>query len=192
MYFCRDDSPMQSYRSMLRETLIRAPRMQQLAVRDGTIKQPSSHHISPPASMRPYHLSSLVYLEFIDGLLLADWTYLLTAAAPPVFAAQLTHLALRVHWRNRAAAAALLPSLPSLYPSLTHVHIGVQDRWSSGPPTVSAEWDAALRAVRAAVGSAWCESVHNVVACREDIVWLRSAGLSMQVPQLEWLDWIGH
>ena len=142
-----------------------------------------------PSSTGPSPLSSLVYLEFIDGLTLTDWTYQLDATSPPVFAAQLTHLALRVQWQDRAAATARLPSLPSLYPSLTHVHVGAQGKRSDGdaPDDLMgecAEWDAAVWTVRGVVGSAWCESVNYVVAWREDVAWRRRAGLLMP----EWFD----
>lgn len=135
----------------------------------------------PSLGVAATQLSSLVYLDFLNGLTLADFAYLLTAASPPTFATRLTHLALRVHWRDREAAAVLLPSLPSMYPSLTHVHIGVQSQASKAELGQCGEWDAAVRGVRVAVGTAWCDSAEDVVACREDVVWRCSVGLPAQV-----------
>ena len=177
--FYTADHNQDSRRCHMRDMLARAPRMQQLAITDYNLKRTESDRATvifpPPAA--PSALSDLTYLEFINSLALADLSYLLDAASPPVFAAQLTHLALRVHWRNRAAAALLLPSLPTLYPSLTHVHVGVQGKLNNGPLTVCAEWDAAVETMRAAVGSAWCENVDDVVSCREDVAWRHTVGL---------------
>ena len=44
-----------------------------------------------------------------------------------------------------------------------------------------AEWDAAVIAVRAAIGPVWRDSVDAVTACREDVEWRRSVGLPQQV-----------
>ena len=93
------------------------PRMQQSAVSH----QVRLDNVLAPPSAAPAALSSLVYLELLYTLTLADCRYLLTPASPPCFAAQLTHLALRVSWGAGADVAALLPSLPVMYPSLTHV-----------------------------------------------------------------------
>ena len=137
-------------------------------------------HVFPPPDTQPSPLSNLVYLDFLNGLTLADLTYLFDRASPPNFAGQLTHFALRVHWTDRAAAAALLLSLPSLYPSLTHVHVDVKSKQNNGRLPECAEWDAAVRVVRAELDSAWCDSVDEVMACREDVAWRRSVGLAAQ------------
>ena len=136
-----------------------------------------THHVFPPNSVARITLSSLVYLDFLDGLTLADITYLLDATSPPVFATQLTHLALRVQSFDRADAAALLPSLSTMYPSLTHVHIGVHDKLDGERLDECAEWDAAVQKMKGEVRSAWCDSVGGVVCWREDVAWRRSAGL---------------
>ena len=73
-------------------------------------------------------------------------------------------------------AARWLPSLPSMYPSLTHVHVGVQCEPSRSDRVPCAEWDAALLDVRTKLSSVWCDSVDDVVACREDVAWRRSVG----------------
>ena len=154
--------------------LLRAPRMQQLAVfdtRHASRGRPRTSTVFPLLSAAPSSLSQLVHLEFVEGLTLADLRYLLSPSSPPVFTAQLTHLALRVHWQDRAAAAALVSSLPSMYPSLTHVHVDVEGKLNNRPLDECAEWDAAVRMVRTAVGSAWCDGVEDVIACREDVVW---------------------
>jgi len=159
----------------IRSVLTRAPQMRQLAICFKRTASDLPSHVFPPAASSA--LSRLVHLEFLDSLTLADLTYLLTPTSPPVFATQLTHLALRVNWYDRTAAAALLPALPSMYPSLTHVHIGVEGKWNSQQLTASVKWDVAVRLVRAAVGSAWCDSADEVLACREDVMWRRSIGL---------------
>ena len=127
-------------------------------------------------------LPSLVYLDILDGLTLADLTYLLDPVAPPRFAAQLTHLALKVHLRDRAAAAALLPSLSSTYKSLTHVCVGVQSDTRSERLDECPAWHEAVERVTGVVGSFWCASVDDVVAWREDVIWRRGAG----VPEKQW------
>ena len=164
--------------------LERIPRkIQQLAlsrITDGTHSFARSYSAFKPAETKPDVLSHLSYLEFVDDLAFVDLAYLLAVRSPPTFAAQLTHLALRVHWQDRLKAAALLPSLPSMYPSLIHVHISMQPRPQRGRVDECVEWDAAIQAVRAAMGSAWCASVDDVMAWREDVVWRRGAGLSGQ------------
>jgi len=135
---------------------------------------------SPHAEAGPA-MTQLTYLDFLHGLTLADLTFLLTASSPPAFAAQLTHLALRVHWQDRAAAATLLPSLASTYPSLTHVHVGVQSAPSAKRLALCSAWEEAVRAVRVAVGPAWCASVADVALLREDVAWRREVGLPTEV-----------
>ena len=132
-------------------------------------------HIFPPPAVALATLSSLVYLDFLHGTTIADWRYLLTAASRPCFAAQLTHLALRVWWEDQAVVADLLPSLPVMYPSLTHVHVGVQGKQSDEPLAVCEQWDA-VQEVQAAVGGAWRDAA-DVVACRDDVVWRRGMGV---------------
>ena len=86
-----------------------------------------------------------------------------------------------MQWNNRAAAAALLPSLTSMYPSLTHLHVGVQGKPRGEPLDPCVVWDAPVQLVRAAEGLAWCGRVENVVAWREDVAWRRGAGLPLQL-----------
>ena len=86
----------------------------------------------PPFTARvstgPCVLSSLVCLEFLNGLIHTHLAGLLDAAAPPTFAAQLTHLALRVRWQDRSPVLPYrCPLYHRLYPSLTHVHVGVDE-----------------------------------------------------------------
>ena len=121
-----------------------------------------------------------ILFDYPRGGPLADWAILLTASSPPVFAPRLTHLAICIHAQDRAPAAAFLPSLPAMYPSLTHVHVGVQAMRYASVVTQCAEWDVAVQAVRAAVGSAWCESVDDVVAWRADVALKRIAHESAQ------------
>ena len=171
-------------REEVRVMLTHAPRTQQLALSvNDTLRvkwrlmSDNGCHIFPSGSTLSSPFSGLVYLEFLDGLALADLTYLLDATSPPVFADQLTHLALSVQRKDRAAAAALLPPLSSIYPSLTHAHVGVEGVRIGEQLTEWAQWDTAVRAVRAAVGSAWCDRASAVVACRDDVAWRRSTGL---------------
>ena len=187
------DSNRRKWRTIIRSCgLLRCTLpMQQLTLCDERINQhmydkDRSSHVFPAAGADSADLTRLTYLEFVDSLALVDLTYLLTPTAPPVFARQLTHLALRVQWNHRAAAAALLPSLPSMYPSLTHVHVGVQGKLHGEPLEPCVVWDAAVQLVRAAVGLAWCDRVDEVMAWREDVAWRREAGLPLQL----WLPFI--
>jgi len=176
---CCGTNDNQYVRAMARDVLTRAPRMQQLAISDGSDVWNGTAGISsifPPATGTPSPLFQLVYLESLAGLSVADWTYLLTTSSPPVFAAQLTHFALGVHWQHRAAVAALLHTLPSMYPLLTHVHIGVYHTGNEQLAGCS-EWDAAVQTVKTALGAVWRDSADEVVACREDVAWKRSVGL---------------
>ena len=103
--------------SIRMDLLAQATQLQQLAVYDERRWKRSSTAaacIFPPLSATCVALPRLVYIEFLDGLTLADLAYILTPSSPPAFAPQLTHLALRVYRRYRAAAAALLLSLPSM------------------------------------------------------------------------------
>jgi len=163
--------------------LNQASRIQQLSIADEVHRRQQSTRlpfIFPLPSAAPFPLSRLTYLDFLHGLTLVNLTSLLAAKSPPIFAAQLTHLALRVHSDDRRAAAASLSSLPSLYPSLTHVHIGVQDKLSDEQSSECVVWDAVMQRVRAAVGAAWCDSADDVVAWREDVMWRREVGLPLQ------------
>ena len=86
--------------------------MKRLSIADGNIVGAHTdrvEHIFPPPAVALATLSSLVYLDFLHGTTIADWRYLLTAASRPCFAAQLTHLALRMQWEDREAVAVLLP-----------------------------------------------------------------------------------
>ena len=172
----------------LRTVWVRAPRcLQQLSVSYRTLDRLDNYgaHVFPPpstpmsSSFSPAvsALSNIVYVDFIDGLTARDWKYLLTPNTPPVFAAQLTHLALRLHAKNRVAAAPLLPSLPVIYPKLSHVHIGVLAWRDNGRVADCPPWDAAVRAVRAEFDTAWCDNANEVVAWREDVQWRRAVGL---------------
>ena len=178
------DDQRDNRRDNMYQSIMRAPHsVQQLALSNGNAMRTDkerTHHVFPPTAAATF--SHLVYLEFLDGLTLADLAYLLDHTAPPIFASQLTHLALRVHWMERRAAATLLPSLPSMYPSLTHMHIGVWGKPQNAQVVDCAVWNEAVESVRAAVGSAWCDSTAAVVSCREDVVWRHSAGL----PAEEW------
>ena len=172
---------------VLRDTLQRCPRMQQLSIahdkNNDWFRIDPVEHVFPPPSNTPTALSSLVYLDFLRGATLNDCRYLLASASPPCFAAQLTHFALRVRWLNREAVAELLPSLPAMYRSLTHVHVGVEGKSNNEPLAECEHWDAAVQAVRAIVGGAWRDSVDDVLACRADVAWRHSVG----VPAQEWL-----
>ena len=161
-----------------------APRMEQLAIinrddgSDGDVycdDDFDSWTLFPQPSAAPTALSQLTYLEVDNCLPLADWHYLLNSSSPPIFAARLTHLVLRVRRWHQAAVALLLPSLPSMYPSLTHLHIG--ELLGDFSLARHVKWEAAKRAVRAAVGAAWCDSAADVVAWREDVAWRRSVGV---------------
>lgn len=182
---CIDSNWSGNSREQMCRLLTSAPRsVQQLSLSDSRVDRTDvdrAQHVFPPPRIVSASLSNLVYLDFIDGLTLDDWTYLLTPTSPPMFAVQLTHLALRADWEDRAAAAALLRSLLSMYPSLTHVHIGVQPKPGNERLAECAEWDEAVQAVRAAVGYAWCDSAADVLVCREDVAWRRSVGLPAQM-----------
>ena len=160
-----------------------SPHMRQLVIEDDKPKWTSkarSYHLFPEPSAVPASLSQLTYLELLVGLQLVDLHYLLNTSSPPSFAAQLTHLALGVQYDVRAAAATLLPSLPVMYSSLTHLHVGRQSM-EHELVIVCALWDAAIQAVRTAVGGVWCEEAWDVVACREDVAWRRSVGLPVEL-----------
>ena len=169
------------------KALLSAPRMQQLSV---SAKPNAGEHFVQvfllPVAAVPAAQFNLVYLGFPDGLTHADLTYLLTAAAPPVFAAQLTHLALKLHYQeNKTAAAALLPvgafTVPVAHTRACGRAGYAEGWWLTGRGNREcAEWDAAVQALRAVVGSAWCERVTDVVACREDAAWRRNIGLPAQ------------
>jgi len=173
-----DEDGEQRSREKIAQLLRNAPPMQQLTVADVRISRTYSaavNSVFSPAVASPACLSTILYLEWCEGLTLADWTYLLTPTSPPIFAGQLTHLALAVQRDDVGAAAAELPSLPAMYPALTHVHVGVQ--FEKEQRTGCAEWDAAVQAVRSALGAAWCDSADGVLAWREDVAWKRSVGI---------------
>ena len=95
----------------------------------------------------------------------ALWAYLLTPTSPPGFAQQLTQLTLRIDFADKQSAAALLPALPAMYPSLTRLWVGELKRDAQQKQRLlleqqtldapCAEWDAAVCALRTAVGAAW-------------------------------------
>ena len=190
-FVCTERRPAEWSGPAITDMLERAARIQQLSISYPDNDKPAGDFISPvfpPTSALFPGFARLSYLDYIDGLTLADITYLLTSSSPPVFAAQLTHLALRVHEWDRAEAAILLTSLPSMYQSLTHVHVGVLDRWKHARLADCIEWDVAVQSVRAAVGTAWCTSVDDVVAWREDVAWRREAGLPAQSRLADWRE----
>ena len=89
-------------RRQMATVLLRAPpNIRQLSLSDGRFNRVKSHRansIFPPRSAAPRVpaiLSHVVYLDFLDGLTIVDLVDLLSPMSPPVFAAQLTHLALR-------------------------------------------------------------------------------------------------
>ena len=169
-------------RSRLNYSLVCVSRpLQQLAINDPAYYFRGGDGSFASGAPGAAAISGIVYFEWVEGFTRAGLTELLTPSTPPVFAAQLTHLALRVHLYNRAAAAALLSPLPSMYPSLTHVHIGVEGKIRGGQSDQCVEWDAAVQSLRAALGSAWCVSTAEVIACREDVAWRRSMGLPLQM-----------
>ena len=115
-----------------------------------TINGATNSLLLGPSVDTPAALSHLVYLGFFHDLTLADLTYLLDDEFSTVFAAHLTRLRLRVHQEDKTAAAVLLPSLPSMYSSLTHTSMGVQPKWSTERPSERLAWDAAVWLLRAA------------------------------------------
>ena len=182
---CKPDS----VREQMRHTLMRAPSMQHLTLSivdsDGT-----GACTVFPSPVETSSLSQLVYLQFHNGLTLADLRYLLTSSSPPQFAARLQTLTLRVRDEDRSAAASLLPSLPLTYPSLTRANVGLQRQPRIAVKTVCAVWDAAVMSLQLGLGSVWCVDSCDVVCWRDDVVWRRSAGLhhkclAMLVPLCE-------
>ena len=138
--------------------------------------------LEPFPSLLRLHVSCgyhFVHLKYPNSGGLADWANLLNVSAPPVFAPRLTHLSIRLYSHDTTAAAAMLPSLPAMYPSLTHVHVGVQDAYDAYN-VQGVEWSVAVQAVQAAVGSAWCENEADVVSWRDDVAETCKAGLTAQ------------
>ena len=119
-------------------------------------------------------LPELTYLQFTSGLLTQDIEHLLSPAAPPAFAASLTHLALRIRWADRHVAAARLPLLPHIYPSLQKCNIALQKNYGGETDDV---WAAAVDALGLQLGSVWCDSEKEVRMARSDVEWRRNAGL---------------
>ena len=156
--------------------LAHSPNLQQLSLSACTWREqdkPRPHSVFPSAADHPAALSNLTYIDFVNGLVIADLTYLLTASSPPVFAQQLTHIALKVDRLDRAAAAPLLVRLPAMYPALTHAHIGVEGRphWVL---SACEQWTEAIKAVREQLGAVWCDDAADVEAWREDVAWKRA------------------
>lgn len=174
--YLQRDRDLRSNRNRISRMLTHPPRIRQLVVSDSRASLTQRLNVTsifPPAPAAASVLSSLTYLDFTAGVALADLHYLLSPSSPPVFAAQLIHLALRVHWKDKSAAASLLPSLPSMYPALTHAHVGSYRRPNSSKRKKPRRWDAAVRTLRRALGAVWCSNA-DVVGCREDVPWRRS------------------
>ena len=178
------DDQQPNYRRGARTMLTHSPRSaQQLSISDGSRRWADSDcrtSILPHTSATAAAPLSLTYFDFLRGMQLADLIRLLDPVSPPVCAQTLTHLALRVRWQDRTDAASWLPRLPSLYPALTHVHIGVEDERGVGWRTRVLQWDAALRDVRTALGAVWCDEAADVLCHREDVAWRRSVGLAKE------------
>ena len=175
---CRDKFALE-----LRLALTHATNMRQLSVSDYIVKLRGSARVQtifPTIADDSAALRQLKHIDLLEGLAVADLSYLLTPASPPVFAATLTHLALRVQWRDRVAAAALIAHLPATYPALTHAHVGVEGKLNGGWLSECEQWEDALAALRSALGAAWCEEVDDVLAWREDVAWRRAAGLPLE------------
>ena len=180
---CEPQPGRAAYRAHLQHMLSRAPICQQLSISDGTFERDDTNsavRIFPKLPAESSRLKSCAYLDFVRGLTMTDLTCLVDSTSPPSFAPTLTHLALAIHWKDRAAAAAVLPRLPALYPALTHVHIGVEGKRNRGRLAQCAEWDAVVRVVRTELGAAWCDAVNDVLSHREDVAWRRSVGLGTE------------
>ena len=157
--------------------------VQQLVVSDHTLKDYDFQRtcVFPAASDFPLALSNVVYLGCVVGLTTHDWRYLFNSSLPPVFAPYLTHLALQLQWKDRAAASTGLLLLPTIYPSLTHQHISVRQREDGTALKECVRWDAAVRTVRTALCEVWRSSVAEVAGWREDVRWRRSVGAPLEM-----------
>ena len=166
-----------SNRDNIRGMLALLPNLQQLAVTGGNKVLLRSHvdYASIP-SFFSAPLPQLSYLQ-LGGLLPADIDYLLSSSSPPAFAVSLTHLVLAVRWSERLHAAALLPVLTDLYPSLQQCHIKLQLSNRVGAAIAGEEWLSTVAALRVRLGAVWCESEAAVREARCDVAWRRSAGL---------------
>ena len=94
--------------------------------------------------------SHIVVFEWLRGGPLAEWATLPTASSPPVFATQLAPLVIRQHPQYIALLPLLLACMHS---SLTLVDVGVQVLRHAVAIASCAECNAAVQAVRAAVGA---------------------------------------
>ena len=165
----------------MRRLLSLTPHLRQFAVTDraGDDRElPIPYGPQMLTALQP--LTNLTYLQIDTSVEARDLRCLLTPASPPAFAASLRQLALVCRVQSRRAIAKLLPSLPSMYPALTHCHIGAakaMSMWSAS----SERWDAAVQVLKTALGPAWCESKADVVAWRADVMWRRE----LRVQQLK-------
>ena len=170
---------LEDFRSLLNRT----PALQQLAItreRSTPLKLAPRAAVLLPA-LRP--LNNLTYLQLDGALSAADWLQLLTPTSPPAFAASLLHLALTCYPEDRDRVGGLLPSLPSMYPALTHCHVCTEYvfyvYYDSDPP--SERWRAAISELKAALGAVWCERVGEMTAWRADAVWRREANIQVEL-----------
>ena len=160
------------FREQMCYILMCAPRMRQLALSDSREEwemRERATRVLPLAAFSA--LSDLVYLEFLDGLMLVDLRQLLNPIPPPDFAAQLTHLALRVQWQDISDAAALLASLPSIYQSLMHVHVGVKQQPDNDLLIECAE----CAGITSRYGFDLVRESGRCVAWREAVIWTSAA-----------------
>lgn len=171
-------------RKRLRVLLSRMPAIQQLAITPKVEWHQRPKKADVFTSLHPY--THITYLQIDGALFPADWRFLLTPASPPVFAASLKQLLLRSHLQDRGAVVVLLPSLPSMFPSLTHCHIGLEfgtsaDARLSYEPWERArlKWNAELPVLKAALGSVWCEEAADVIAQRADVAWQRAVSIQL-------------
>ena len=167
-----------SQRKRLRAVLSRTPHIRQLAITPAQDWHQKPRKIDMLTAMHSF--THITYLQLDGALFPHDWRYLLTLASPPAFAASLRQLLLRCHIQNKKVAAALLHSLPTMSPALTHCFVGLEHdtttEFSAWPPAERAheDWMAALPSLRAALGPVWCDSEVEVVAWREDVSWRRN------------------
>ena len=99
--YAQPDDNRPDYRQRVRRMLERAPGgVQQLSIAGKRARRPDSDcaiALLPPPSVEPHPLAACSYIHILHGLTMTDVALLLDSASPPVFAQQLTHLALAVH-----------------------------------------------------------------------------------------------
>ena len=128
------------------------------------------------ACERPF--ANLIYLQLDGALRPPHWRYLFTPAAPPPFAATLTHFLLQCEPWDPDLATSLLPNLPSVYRALRGCHVSLPaqaGRWMHVKQR--SQWDGVVRQMREELGAAWCEHAIDVIAGRSDMVWRREANV---------------